>query len=87
MEMFLNLSKGKEELKAFLVGSFTKKNSDDNKDDQLEQLQVEMERMRIQMNSQMTLIQNLDRGQKELRILISKLHRDRYNRLGKTAKI
>ena len=32
-EMFLNLSKGQEELKALLAGTMTKKNPDDNKDD------------------------------------------------------
>ena len=53
----------------------------------MEQMQAEMERMRIQMNSQMALIQNLARGQEELRILISKLHQDIYDRLGKTARI
>ena len=40
-EMFLNLSKGKEELKALLNGNLTKKHPDNNKDDQLEQLQDE----------------------------------------------
>ena len=51
MEMFLNLSKGQEELKALLNGNLTKKHLDNNKDDQLKQLQVEMEGMRIQMIS------------------------------------
>ena len=61
-EMFLNLSKGQEELKALLTESMTKKNPKDNKDDQLEQLQAEMATMRIQMMGQMALIQNLARG-------------------------
>ena len=77
--MFLNLSKGKEELKALLTGNLAKKNPEDNKDDQLEQLQAEMERMRIHMSSQMTLIQSLSRGKEELRILVSKLPQDGYN--------
>ena len=47
MEMFLNLSKGKEGLKALLAGNLTKKRPDNNKDDQVEWLQVEMEAMRI----------------------------------------
>ena len=46
-EMFLNLSKGQEELKTLLAGNMAKKNLDDNMDGQLEQLQAEMERMRI----------------------------------------
>ena len=46
-EMFLNLSKGQEELKALLVGNLTKKCPDNNKDDQVKQLQVEMEAMII----------------------------------------
>ena len=86
-EMFLNLSKGQEELKALLTESMTKKNPEDNKDDQLEQLQAEMAMMRIQMMGQMALIQNLARGQEELRILISKLYQDRCDRMGQTAKI
>ena len=60
--MFLNLSKGKEELKALLIESMTKKNPEDNKEDQLEQLQAEMAMMRIQMMGQMALIQNIARG-------------------------
>ena len=51
MEMFFNLSKGQEKLKALLNGNLTKKHLDNNKDDQLKQLQVEMEGMRIQMIS------------------------------------
>ena len=39
MQMFQNLFKGQEELKALLAGNLTKKNPDNNKDDQLEQLQ------------------------------------------------
>ena len=55
-EMFLNLSKGQEELKALLAWNTAKKNPEDNKGDQLEQLQAEMERMRIHMSGQMALI-------------------------------
>ena len=85
--MFPTLSKGQEELKALLTESMTKKNPEDNRDDQLEQLQAEMATMRIQMMGQKALIQNLARGQEELRILISKLHQDEYNRMGLTARI
>ena len=85
-EMFQNLSKGQEELKALLNGNLTKKHPGNNKDDQLEQLQAEMGRMKIQMSGQMALIQSLAWEQEELRILISKLHQDRYNSLGKTAR-
>ena len=42
-EMFLNLAKGQEELKALFNRNLTKKHLDNNKDDQLEQLQDEME--------------------------------------------
>ena len=49
MEIFLNLSKGQEELKALLTGNLTKKNPEDNKDEWLEQLQAEVEVMRTQM--------------------------------------
>ena len=65
----------------------TKKNPEDNRDDQLEQLQVEISTMRIQMMGQMALVQNLARGQEELRILINKLHQDRYDCMGQTARI
>ena len=33
MEMFLNLSKGQEEMKAHFAGNMTKKNPEDNKDE------------------------------------------------------
>ena len=46
MEMFLNLSKGQEELKALLAGNLAKKSPEDNKDERLEQLQAEVEAMR-----------------------------------------
>ena len=55
-EMFLNLSKGQEEFKALFTESMTKKNPKDNKDVQLEQLQVEMAMMIIQMMGQTALI-------------------------------
>ena len=62
-------------------------NLEDNKDDQLEQLQAEMERMRIQMSNQMALIQNLARGQEDMRALINKLHQDGCNRMKQTVKV
>ena len=65
----------------------TKKNPEDNGDDQLEQLQSEMETMRIQMMGQKALIQNLARGQEELRILVNKLHRDEYSHMGGTVRM
>ena len=74
--MFLNLSRGQEEFKVLLTESMAKKNPEGNKDNQLKQLQDEIATMRIQMLGQMTLIQNLARGQEELRILINKLQQD-----------
>ena len=50
-ELVLSLYKGQEELKALLAENMAQKNPEDNKDDQLEQLQAEMTRMRIQMSS------------------------------------
>ena len=44
--MFLNLSKGQEELKTLLVGILVKKSPEDNKDERLEQLQDEVDAMR-----------------------------------------
>ena len=61
-EIFLNLSKGQEELKTLLVGNLVKKSPEDNKDEQLKQLQAEVEAMRIQMLWQMALIQGLAWG-------------------------
>ena len=46
-EMFLNLFKGKEEVKAFLARGMVMKNPEDNKDDQLERLQTEMATMKV----------------------------------------
>ena len=61
-EFLLNLSKGKEDLKTLSARNLTKERPDNNKDEQLEQLQAEVEAMRIQMLGQMALIQNLARG-------------------------
>ena len=76
-QLILNLFKGQEELKAFLTKDMKRKNLEDIKDDQLEQLQAEVTKMKIQMNGQTTLIQNLARGQEELRVLVSKLQDNR----------
>ena len=43
-EMFLNLSKGQEEVKALLTKRMDLKNPEDNKDNQLERLQTEIGR-------------------------------------------
>ena len=45
-EIFLNLSKGPEELKTLLVGNLVKKSPEDNKDEWLEQLQAEFSAMK-----------------------------------------
>ena len=65
----------------------TKKHPDNNKDDQLEQIKYEMEAMKIQMLGQMVLIQNLSRGQEELRALVSKLHQEGCNHMEQTTRI
>ena len=76
-ELFLNLSKGKEEVKALLIERMTKKNPEDGRDDQLEQLQTKITTMKIQMMGQMVgqmdLIQNMAQGQEKLRALVNKL--------------
>ena len=46
-EMFLNLSKGQEEVKALLTRGMAMGNPEDNKDDQLERLQTEMATMKV----------------------------------------
>ena len=51
-ELFLNLSKGQEEVKSLLIEIMTKRNPEDNRDDQLERLQTEMATMKIQMIGQ-----------------------------------
>ena len=73
-EIFLNLSKGREELKTVLVGNLVKKSTEDNKDERLEQMQAEVEAMRTQILGQMALIQGLFRGQEEMRAIINQLH-------------
>ena len=87
MEMFLNLSKGQEELKALLAMNLVKISPEDNKDERLEQLQAKVEAMRTQMMGQMALIQGLARGQEELRTIINNLHQDRYNRMKQAAEV
>ena len=86
-DLFLNLPKGKEEVKALLIESMTNNNPEDDKEGQMRQLQAEIATMRIQMLVQMALIQNLARGQEELRILVNKLHQDGCNRMQQTIKI
>ena len=73
-EIFLNLSKGQEELKTLLVGNLVKKSPEDNKDERLEQLQAEFSAMKTQMLGQMALIQGLSRRQEELKAIINQLH-------------
>ena len=48
-EMFLNLSKGQEEVKALLIRDMVIGNPEGTKDDQLERLQTEMATMKVQM--------------------------------------
>ena len=60
-DIFLNLSKGKDELKTLLVGNLVRKSPEDNKDERMEQLQAEVDAMRTQMLGQMALIQGLAR--------------------------
>ena len=86
MEMFLNLSKGLEELKALLAGNLAKKNPEDNKDKRLEQLQAEVGAMRTQMLGRMALIQGLARRQEELKAIINQLHQDGYNSMKQTVE-
>ena len=73
-DIFLNLSKGKEELKTFLVGNLVKKSPEDNKDERLEQLQVEVRAIRTQMLEQMALIQGIAQRKEELKAIINQLH-------------
>ena len=90
-EMFLNLSKGQEEVKALLTRGMIMGNPGDDRDDQLERLQTEIAIMKVQMMGQlvgqMALIQNLAQGQEELKGLINKLHRDDCNQMGQTSRI
>ena len=88
--MFLNLSRGQEEVKALLTRGMTMGNPEGNKDDQLERLQTDTTlkvQMIGQMVGQMALIQNLARGKEELRTLDNKLHQDRCNHIGQTTRI
>ena len=78
-EIFLNLSKGQEELRTLLVGNLVKKIPKDNKDKRQEQLQAEVGAMRTQMMGRMALIQGLARRKEELKAIINQLHQDRYN--------
>ena len=55
-DIFLNLSKGQEELRTLLMGNLVKKSPEDNKDERLEQLQAELGAIKTQMLGQMALI-------------------------------
>ena len=86
--MFLNLSLGQEEVKALLTRGMVLGNSGSVRNDQLEELQIEMETMKIQMMGQlvgpMALIQDMAQRQEELRVLVNKLLQD--NQVGKTTR-
>ena len=88
-EMFLNLSQGQEEVKALLTRGMVLGNSSNVRNDQLEELQIELATMKIQMMGQlvgqMALIQDLAQRQEELRVLVNQLLRD--NQLGQTSKV
>ena len=86
-EISLNLSKGKEDLKTLFAGNLTKERPDNNRDEQLEQLQAEVGAMRTQMLGRMTLIQDLAQGQEEMRTLINQLHQDEYNSIKQTIEV
>ena len=85
-DIFLNLSKGQEDMKTLFAGNLTKERPDNNKDEQLEQLQAEVEAMRILMLGKMALIPILARGQEELRGIVNKLHQDGCNRMRQTVE-
>ena len=90
-EMFLNLSKGQEEVKALLTKGMIMGNPEDDKDNQLDRLQIEVAIMKVQMIGQLvgqiSLIQNLAQGQEELRALVNQLHQDGCNHMKQTVKI
>ena len=48
-DVFLNLSKGREELKTLPVGNLVKKSPEENKEKRLEQLQAELGAMKTHM--------------------------------------
>ena len=75
-DIFLNLSKGQEELRTLLMGNLVKKSPEDNKDERLKHLQAEVDAMKTQMLGQRALIQGLAQEQGELRAMISQLHQD-----------
>ena len=55
-EILLNLSKGQEELRTLLMGTFVKNNAEDEK---LKHLQTEVDALKAQMLGQVTAIQGL----------------------------
>src|ERR1051325_6624721 len=81
--MLTSLAQGQEDLKDLI----TKKNLEDNKDGRFEQMQAEITEMRIQMMGQMALIQNLARGQEELRVFINELLKFEDNRMVRTTRV
>ena len=48
-EIFLSLSKGKEELRTLLMGNLARKSPEDDKDERLKRLQTEVDTMKTQM--------------------------------------
>ena len=82
-EMFTTLAQGQKDLKELI----TKKNLEDSKDRRFEPMQAEITEMRIQMMGQMALIQNLARGQEELRILINEPLKFEDNQMVRTTRV
>ena len=83
-EMFLNLSKGLEEVKEVLINDMIMGLPEDGRDDWLGP-RFEVAILKDQLASQMALIQNLARGQEELRVLVNKLLRD--DQVGQTFEV
>ena len=80
-DVFLNLSKGQEELRTLLMGTLVRNSAEDER---LKHLQAEMDAMKAQMLGQGTAIQGLAQRQEELGVLINQLLQG--NQLGQTSK-
>ena len=77
-EILMNLSKGQEELRTLLMGTFVRNGAEDER---LKHLQAEVDALKAQMLGQVTAIQGLAQRHDELGVLVNQLLRG--NQLGK----
>ena len=80
-DTLLNLSKGQEELKTLLMGTFVRNSAEEER---LKHLQAEVDALKVKMLGKVTAIQGLAQRQDKLGVLVNQLLQG--NQLGQKSK-